>query len=72
MQKHIDHSLLNEEQLVGPGKARNLSRLRYTIAAEALECGAATVAEIARRLRRSEAAISQLLNRRAAARRTKC
>jgi len=41
-------------------KQRELSRQRYAIAAEAIEEGAATVAEIARRLHRSEAAISQL------------
>jgi len=72
VQKHVGNSLVNEEQLVGPGKARNLSGLRYAIATEALECGAATVAEIARRLHRSEAAISQLLSRRSAATRRKC
>jgi hypothetical protein len=41
-------------------KQRELSRQRYAIAAEAIEEGAATVAEIARRLHRSEAAISSL------------
>ena len=72
VQKHVGDSLINEEQLVGPGKARNLSELRYAIATDALESGAATVAEIARRLRRSESAISQLLSRRSAATRRKC
>ncbi len=72
IQKHLKDTLVTDSQLVGPSKQRKLSRLRYTIAAEAIEKGATTVAEIARRLHRSEAAISQLISRHSAAGRRKC
>jgi len=72
VQKYIKDTLVTDSQLVGPSKQRELSRLRYAIAAEALEEGATTVAEIARRLHRSEAAISQLISRHSAAGRRKC
>ena len=72
IQKHLKDTLVTDSQLVGPSKQRKLSRLRYTIAAEAIEEGATTVAEVARRLHRSEAAISQLISRHGAADRRKC
>ena len=72
VQKHLKDTLVTDSQLVGPSKQRELSRLRYAIAAEALEGGATTVAEIARRMHRSEAAISQLVSRHSAAGRRKC
>ena len=72
VQKHLKDTLVTDSQLVGPSKQRELSRLRYAIAAEALEVGATTIAEIARRLHRSEAAISQLVSRHSAAGRRKC
>jgi hypothetical protein len=54
IQKHLRDALAAAAELVGPSKQREISRLRYVIAAEALEEGATTVAEIARRLHRSE------------------
>ncbi len=72
VQKYLKDTMVTDSQLVGPSKQRELSRLRYTIAAEALEGGVTTVAEISRRLHRSEAAISQLISRHSAAGRGKC
>jgi len=53
-----------ETELTGPGKAQYLVSVRGDIIVEAASNNIATVAELARRLNRSEPAICQMLNRR--------
>lgn len=64
IQQHLARSGLSEAQLTGPSRARALAKVRTNIAVAALDQGVATVAEIARRLHRSESAISQAVSAR--------
>jgi hypothetical protein len=50
--------------LTGPSRARHLARVRADIATEALRAGVATLAEVSRRLNRSEATLCEALTRR--------
>jgi len=61
---HLQCSGLTEAMLTGPGRARYITKIRTDIAMEAIEKGIANIAELARRLNRSESAISQAINAR--------
>jgi len=61
---HLQCSGLTGAMLTGPSRARNIARVRTDIAIEAIEKGIANIAELARRLNRSESAISQAINAR--------
>ena len=60
--RHLKTHGLAEAQLSGPGRARYLTSVRGDIAVEALEQGVTNIAGLARRLNRSESAISQAVN----------
>jgi hypothetical protein len=45
--------------LTGPGRTRHITKVRTDIAIEALEHGASNIADLSRRMNRSEFAISQ-------------
>jgi len=61
---HLQCSGINEAMLTGPSRARCIARVRTDIAMEAIEHGIANIADLARRLNRSESAISQAVNAR--------
>ena len=64
----IRHNLqcndLTEVMLTGPSRARYITKVRTDIAIESLEQGIANIAELSRRLNRSESAISQAITTR--------
>ncbi len=62
--QHCARNRLTVAQLTGPSRARYLARVRADIAIEALDSGAATLAEVSRRLNRSEATLCEALQRR--------
>ena len=71
IQAHLQRSGITEAMLVGPSRARLVAGVRTDIAMEALEAGVCNIAELSRRLNRSESAISQAVSaRRNALRRT--
>jgi len=59
---------IDDAELSGPSRQRNISRVRAEIAYEAIHSGAANLATIGRRLNRSGSAISALVRRHAAGR----
>ncbi len=61
---HLQASDLTEALLTGPSRARYITQVRTDIAMDALEQGIANIAELARRLHRSESAISQAVSAR--------
>jgi REP element-mobilizing transposase RayT len=58
---HLQCNGLTEAMLTGPSRARYITKVRTDIAIEALELGIANIAELSRRLNRSESAISQTI-----------
>jgi len=54
---------LTEAELTAPRRTRATARLRAIIAAQAIQEGAATLAEVARRFKRSDSALSQAISR---------
>jgi len=62
--QHCARHQLSLSQLTGPSRARHLARLRTDIAVEALDKGAATLAELSRRFNRSESTICEAVKRR--------
>lgn len=58
---YLEKSGLTEAQLTGPSRARAIASVRFEIAAAAMREGTASLASVARRLHRSESAISQAL-----------
>jgi REP element-mobilizing transposase RayT len=58
---YLEKTGLTEAQLIGPSRARSIAAVRTEIAAAAIDAGVANIASIARRLNRSESAISQAL-----------
>ena len=58
-----DRNGINDAQLSGPSRQRDISRIRAEIAHEAIHSGAANLATIGRRLNRSGSSISALLRR---------
>lgn len=64
IRSHLQASGLTEAMLTGPSRARYITQIRTDIAMDALGQGIANIAEIARRLHRSESAISQAVNAR--------
>lgn len=58
---HLQCSGLTEAMLTGPSRARYITKVRTDIAMEALEQGIANIADLSRRLNRSESAISQAI-----------
>jgi len=61
---HLQRSGLTEALLTGPGRTRHVAKIRTDIALEALEQGVAKIADLSRRLNRSESAISQAVSAR--------
>lgn len=64
IRNHLQANGLTEALLTGPSRARYITEVRTDIAMDALGQGIANIAEIARRLHRSESAISQAVTRR--------
>jgi len=59
IQRHLRRSGLTDTLLIGPSKARYISKVRTEIIMDALQQGIANIADLSRRLNRSESAISQ-------------
>jgi REP element-mobilizing transposase RayT len=64
-----DRNGIDDAQLSGPSRQRDISRIRAEIAYEAIHSGAANLATIGRRLNRSGGAIAALIRRYAPSRR---
>jgi hypothetical protein len=64
IRSHLQASGLTEALLAGPCRARYITQVRTDIAMNALEQGITNIAELARRLNRSESAISQAVSAR--------
>jgi len=62
--RHCARHALSEAQLTGPSRSRSLVRVRTDITIEALDRGIATIAELSRRLNRSEATLCEAVLRR--------
>jgi len=62
--QHCAQHRLTVAQLTGPSRARFLAQVRADIASEALRTGVATLADVSRRLNRSEATLCEALTRR--------
>jgi REP-associated tyrosine transposase len=67
----IAKSGISISQLTGPGRTRDVTRIRAEIAIQATQQGVATLADVARALGRSESAISQLISSRRSSRTNK-
>jgi len=65
---HLQDNDLTDAMLTGPSRARYITKVRIDIAVEALEQGIANVADLSRRLNRSESTINQGI----VARRVRC
>jgi len=63
-----DRNGIDDAQLSGPSRQRNISRIRAEIAYEAIHSGAANLATIGRRLNRSGGSIAALIRRYASSR----
>lgn len=61
---HLQASGLTEAMLTGPSRARYITKVRTDIVMDALEQGIANVADLSRRLNRSESAINQAVTTR--------
>lgn len=64
IEDQIAENDISISQLTGPGRTRDVTRVRAEISIQATQQGVATLADVARALNRSESAINQLIRNR--------